>query len=209
MRHRRRAYTLLLLGTVAVLGVVLFSSVQPSTMFSILAPVAPPAPVNPAATPTLTGPLAQVSGTTLLENPRYTGQDTLGRTWTVEAETALQGGTAASSTYILQHVAAEWADPARPAPFRLTATEGYYTPTSSTLQLTGSVRATGLNFTLSAPVLQADLTTRILTAPQGSQVTGPLGRWQASITAPLLRANPASGTLLFSGGVRAQLTPTR
>ncbi len=215
MLQRRRVIMLLLLAMVAVLGVILFSSVRPSTMFSLAAPAPKPAGHNASLpegiSPTLAGPLKNVSGTTLLEKPRYTGQDALGRNWTVQAENALQGGSATSGTYILQQVTAEWQDPKQKTPLLISADEGDYSQTSSSIQLTGNVQATGMGLNLTAPQMNADLATRRMTATGGSHVTGNVGKekggWNVDLKAPTLTADPSSSILLFTGGVRARLTP--
>lgn len=223
MRQRRRATIAILLGLVALLGVVLFASVRPSSMFSIATP--PPAASTQSpnsnqqvfgttiSNTRLNSPLNQVSGTTLLEQPRYTGQDATGRNWTVEAETALQGGSAANATYMLQQVKAEWADPSRPEPLRLTATEGTYNQASSTIHLTGQVQATGMGLTITAPVVSANLTTRFVSATGHTHTTGHIGRngkgWNIRINAPTLTANPSTSTVLFTGGVQTQLVPIK
>ncbi len=214
MLQRRRILMLLLLGMVAVLGFILFSSVRPSTMFSIAAPAPKPVKQLPQGiSSTLSGPLKNVSGTTLLEKPRYTGQDALGRNWTVQAENALQGGSATSGTYILQQVTAEWQDPKQQTPLLLSADQGDYDQTASALQLTGNVQATGMGLTLAAPQMNADLTTRRITATGGSHVTGRVGKdtsgWHIDLKSPTLTADPSSSILLFTGGVRAKLTPVK
>lgn len=216
MLKRRRVIILLLLAAVGILGVILFLNVRPSTMFSLAAPVVKPLtssslPQNVSTT--LDGPLTQVSGTTLLEKPRYTGQDALGRNWTVQAENALQGGTASSGTYILQQVTAEWSDPKQQTPLTIRAEEGDYSQTSSSIQLTGNVQATGMGLNLTAPQMNADLTSRRITASGGSHVTGTVGKekggWNIDLTSPNVAADPSSSILLFTGGVRAKLTPIK
>lgn len=214
MLQRRRVLILLLLGTVGVLGLVLFGSVRPSTMFSLAAPQpAPSQPLPQGISPTLAGPLQNVSGTTLLEKPRYTGQDALGRNWTVQAENALQGGSATSGTYILQQVTAEWQDPKQQTPLTISADQGDYSQTSATIQLTGNVHATGMGLNLNAPRMNADLATRRITATGGSHVTGTVGKqkggWNIDLKAPDMAADPSRSTLLFTGGVRAKLTPVK
>ena len=224
MLQRRRALTFLLLGTVGLLGAVLFLSVRPSSMFSLAAPAPQPAASGRGQLPqgissTLTGPLENVSGTTLLEKPRYTGQDALGRNWTVQAETALQGGSAASGTYILQEVTAEWQDPKQKTPLAISADEGDYSQSASAIKLTGNVQATGMGLTLTAPRMDADLATRNITASGGSRVTGTVGGptaggkgkggWNVDISAPDLTADPSRSILLFTGGVRAKLSPVK
>jgi len=216
MLQRRRVIILLLLALVGILGVVLFLNVRPSTMFSIAAPITQSvssSALPEGISPTLTGPLQNVSGTTLLEKPRYTGQDALGRNWTVQAENALQGGTAASGTYILQQVTAEWADPKQQTPLTISADEGDYSQTSSSIHLSGNVQATGMGLNLTAPQMNADLSSRRITATGGSHVTGTVGKdkggWNIDLTSPNLSADPSSSILLFTGGVRAKLTPAK
>lgn len=215
MLQRRRVIMLLLLGIVAVLGFILFSSVRPSTMFSLAAPTPKQRhqDLPEGISPTLAGPLQNISGTTLLEKPRYTGQDALGRNWTVQAENALQGGSATSGTYILQQVTAEWQDPKQQTPLTISADEGDYNQTGSAIQLSGNVQATGMGLNLSAPQMDADLASRRITATGGSHVTGKVGKdkggWDIDVKSPNIAADPSSSILLFTGGVRAKLTPIK
>lgn len=208
--HQRRILIFLLLGLVGLLGVFLFNSVRPSTMFSLSAS-APSQALPGGISPTLAGPLSHVSSTTLLEKPRYTGQDALGRNWSVQAENALQGGTTTSGTYILQHVIAEWHDTKQH--LTLNANQGDYSQASATIQLSGNVQATGMGLTLTAPRMDANLTTRYVQASGGSHVTGTVGKasggWHINIHAPTIVADSSRSTLLFTGGVRAKLTPTK
>ena len=213
MHRRRRLYVVITLAAVAIMGLVLFFSLRPSTMFSISAPPAKPVQPELANLPegVTSNTLVTVSGTTLLEKPRYTGQDNLGRNWLVTAETAAQSGSSTSSTYILQQVGAEWHDPSQTTPFTIQAQEGQYQPSGSTLQLTGAVSATGAGFTMTAPTIDADLATRNLKASGGSRVVGNTGEggnaWHLDITAPNLSADQNEQTLTLTGGVHAKITP--
>lgn len=214
--QRRQLSILAILVVVALLGFVLHANLRPSGMFRIAAPPVPAAPSSAAGTirelgrgPSST--LTNISGTTLLEKPRYTGQDALGRNWVLTAETAGQDGSAASATYILQQVQAVWTDPSQTSPFTLSAEEGRYQQTSATLQLTGNVSATGLGFNVVAPVVEADLTSRTLVASGGTRIVGQTGGpkgWDIAIAAPNLTANQNGSHLVLTGGVRARFTPT-
>ncbi len=209
---RRSLAILLLLAVAAALGLLLYTSVRPSGMFRLAAP--PPRPVDTGNIHDLarsaSSTIAAVSTTTLLEKPRYTGQDSFGRSWTLTAGNAGQEGTAASATYVLQNVVAEWTDPSATTPFTLSAEQGRYQQTSSTLQLSGSVSATGIGFNLTAPNVDADLTTRKLKASGGTKVVGNTGGpkgWDVDIAAPNLDADQNGSRLVLTGGVRARFTP--
>ncbi len=213
--QRRNVIILVLLAAVAVLGLWLYNSVRPSGMFRIAAPA--PSKVDAmdkeelqALARNASNTLVAVSATTLLDKPRYTGQDALGRSWMLTADTAGQEGTATSATYVLSKVQAEWTDPSQTTPFMLTAQEGRYQQTSSTLKLTGSVSATGIGFTLTAPQVDADLATRKLLAQGGTRVLGDTGGpkgWDVDIAAPTLTADQNGNRLVLTGGVRAKFTP--
>lgn len=210
--QRRNVTIFVLFVVVAALGLLLYNSVRPSGMFRLAAPVAAPTTGNDLKdmARSVSGTLANVSATTLLDKPRYTGQDALGRSWTLLADTAGQEGSAASATYVLNQVQAEWTDPSQTTPFMLTAEEGRYQQTSSTLKLTGSVSATAIGFTLNAPQVDADLTTRKLQAQGGTRVTGDTGGpkgWDVDLAAPTLTADQNGNRLVLTGGVRAKFTP--
>jgi hypothetical protein len=217
--YRRRLSIMLVLAVVAFLGLLLFLSVRPSGMFRIATPsapaISPQTDLSQIKSSVSSTSLNNVSATTLLQKPRYTGQDALGRNWLLSAESAGQEGTATSGTYILQQVQAVFDDPSQTTPFTLSAEQGRYTQTSSTIKLTGTVSATGIGFNLTAPEVDADLTTRKLQASGGSRVTGQIqGKsagakgWDVNITAPNLNADQNSSRLVLTGGVHATFTPT-
>ncbi len=213
--YRRRLMILLLLLTVAFMGLLLFLSTRPSNLFRIGAPAvtAQPTQLDNLHHAVSTTTIATVSATTLLEKPRYTGQDALGRTWLLSAVSAGQEGSTTSATYVLNQVEATFTDPSPSTPsggtFKLSAEQGRYTQTSSTLQLSGTVSATGIGFTLTAPKVDADLTTRKLTATGGTRVSGVTGGWNVDISAPTLKADQISSTLQLTGGVHAKFIPTK
>lgn len=211
--YRRNLSILIVLAVVGVLGLILFLNVRPSGLFRIAAPAPQPATTDLAKLKNAVSAstIANVSATTLLQKPRYTGQDNLGRNWLLSAESAGQEGTATSGTYVLQQVQAVYTDPSETTPFTLNATQGRYAQTSSTLLLSGDVSVTGIGFNLTAPQVEADLTTRKLQATGGSRVIGNTGGpkgWDVDITAPNLNADQNSSRLVLTGGVRARFTPT-
>lgn len=215
--YRRRLMILIILAVVALLGLLLFISMRPSNLFRIAAPVVTPVTETTDLTKlknvVSTTTVAAVSTTTLLEKPRYTGQDSLGRSWLLSATSAGQEGTTSSGTYILNQVEATFSDPSQTTPqgntFTLSAEKGRYTQTSSTLKLSGAVSATGIGFNLTAPEVDADLNTRKLKATGGSRITGNAGGWNVDITAPTLKADQISSTLQLTGGVHAKFIPTK
>ena len=208
--HRRRLLILIILACVVALGGVLWLAMRPSQLFRIEAPgVTHTTDLKKLQNAVSTSAITSVSTTTLLEKPRYTGQDALGRNWLIEAGTAGQEGTTTSGTYILQQVKATFQDPSQTTPFTLSAATGRYTQTSSTLLLSGAVSATGIGFNLTAPNVQADLTTRKLQASGGSKVTGNTGGYNVTITAPTLQADQTTSRILLTGGVHATFIPTK
>ena len=213
---RRNLSIIIILAIVAALGLILFFSVRPSGLFRIATPaptVAPGTDLASLKNSVSSANPANVSATTLLRKPRYTGQDALGRNWLVQAESAGQEGTSTSGTYVLQHVQATFTDPSQTTPFTLAARQGRYAQTSSTLLLNGDVSASGIGFNLTAPTVKADLATRKLQASGGSRVQGQIADkaskgWDVDITAPNLNADQNSSTLVLTGGVHARFTPT-
>lgn len=174
--HRRTVISLLGLAIVA-LGAVLYLNVKESTLFRLSAPVAnaPGAAVQHAGLPTqvsgttLTS-LTTVSASTLLESPRYTGQDPQNRRWEVTAKSASQRGSAASSTLILNTVAATLEVPAKSgtsSTITLNAEQGSFLKNENQLTLTGNVKVTGYGMTLEAPSITTDLESRQLSATGG------------------------------------------
>lgn len=217
--YRRRLTILLILAVVALLGFLLFANVRPSTLFRVAAPT--PHPLVPTVQDNLknlknnvSSSIAVVSTTALLEQPRYTGRDSLGRNWLLTATKAGQEGSTTSGTYVLQQVMATWEDPSQTSPFRVGATQGRYTQVSDSLELSGDVSATGLGFNLTAPKVNANLVSRTLIATGGSHVVGAVSGkdgkgWDVNITAPTLNADQNSSRLLLTGGVHAIFTPTK
>lgn len=221
---RRRLLVFILLIAVAFMGLLLFVNVRPSSLFRITPPakavVLTPAPgsredLARLKTTVSNTAMNTISTTTLLEKPRYTGQDSLGRNWLLTADSAGQEGTSTSGTYVLQQVNAVWEDPSQTTPFVIAANQGRYTQVSSSLLLSGGVSATGIGFNLIAPSVQASLVSRTLVATGGSTVVGSIpgsggkGGWDVNITAPTLNADQNSSRLLLTGGVHAILTPRK
>lgn len=200
--YRRRLMILFVLALASALGIVLALALRPSQLLRIAAPVVP-------ATVKDLGSAVAVSATTLLEKPRYTGQDAAGRSWLLTAESAGQEGTATSGTYVLNAVEATFSSPSQTVPFSLSAETGRYRQASSTILLSGDVSATGLGFNLAAPQVEADFNTRTLRARGGSRVTGNTGGWGVDITAPTLSADQNSSRMVLTGGVHAIFTPTK
>lgn len=211
--YRRRLMIIIILACVVALGLVLWLAMRPSNLFRIAAPNVTPVTettdLSKLKNAVSTTTVAAVSTTTLLEKPRYTGQDALGRSWLLSAISAGQEGTTASGTYILNDVQATFDDPSQTTPFTLSAQQGRYAQTSSTLKLSGAVSATGIGFNLTAPQVDADLSTRKLHATGGSRVTGNAGGWNVDISAPTLKADQNSSTLQLTGGVHAKFIPTK
>lgn len=210
--HSRRIAIVIILGLAALLALVLFASLRPSTLFRIAAPQPQPAStVKELANAVSPSSLAVVSTTTMLEKPRYTGQDNLGRNWTLSADNAGQEGSATSGTYVLNQVEAVWTDPSQTSPLMVTAAQGHYTQVSGTILLTGDVSASGLGYYLNAPEVHADLKSRQLKATGGTRVTGNTGGpkgWNVDIAAPELDADQNTSELVLTGGVKARFTPT-
>lgn len=206
---------LILLACVASLGIVLFFATRPSQLLRIAAPMAPAptANISNLKDTAITNGVVTVTTSTVLEKPRYTGQDNLGRNWLLTAATAGQQGNATSGTYVLNQVQATFNNPSATTTgsqgFIMSADTGHYQQASSQLKLTGAVSATGLGFNLTAPVVDADLETRKLQATGGSRVTGRAGNWDVNITAPTLDADQNTNSLLLTGGVHAIFTPTK
>jgi hypothetical protein len=210
----RRWLVLVLLAAVALLGWLLFANVQQSRLFRLTAPQPTLSQtVQSKVSRTAVVSLTTVSASTLLVNPRYTGQDSLGRNWQLTAQSASQQGSAASGTYVLQQVQGRWDDPSQTKPLTLSAAQADYLPAagtqSGTLVLRGNVQVTGGGLNLAAPTLTANLDSREVSASGGSKVTGQVGNWGMAITAPNLQGSQNNQQLRFTGGVHAILTPMK
>jgi|GEM_PF-4287114 len=224
MHVTRRALVLLLLMAVAVLGWVLYANVQQAHLFSLN--VQPQAAHPQTSEPrnekerlaqqvqarvsgTTLVSLTTVSATTLLESPRYSGQDDKGRQWQLQADSASQQGSAASSTYVLANVSGTWQSPSQTAPLTVQANQGQYNPQSNHIQLNGDVVVVGQGLTLTAPQASASMVTRQVDATGGVSVTGVVGGWHMHVTAPRLTATQGNQHLNLNGGVHAILTPVK
>lgn len=195
MQGRKLAVALLLAG-VAVLGVLLFGSVQESHVFRLAAPVRKAAPaagvvpenVQAAISGSTVSSLTTVKTSNLLQNPRYTGRDAEGRRWEVTATRADQHGTATAGDIVLEEVRATLELPAegaggqpgsqpdkKPAEMTLSAEAGTYSQISNTLDLRGNVVLTGYGFTLTAPQTVADMNSRTAVAQGGVRIRGSTG----------------------------------
>jgi hypothetical protein len=212
MQNRRLAI-ILILSLAGALALVLFASMRPSTLFRIAAPQPQiSTSVKDLAHSVSPSTLENVSATTLLEKPRYTGQDIQGRNWTLTADNAGQEGSTTSGTYVLNRVEAVWTDPSQTTPLVVTAQKGRYAQVSSTVLLSGEVSASGLGYDLTAPEVRADLNTRHLKASGGTRITGNTGGpkgWNVDIAAPNLDADQDASELTLTGGVKARFTPTK
>lgn len=212
MQNRRLAI-IIILSLAGALALILFASMRPSTLFRIAAPQPQiTASVKDLAHSVSPSTLENVSATTLLDKPRYTGQDIHGRNWTLSADNAGQEGSTTSGTYILNDVQAVWSDPSQTTPLKVTAKQGRYAQVSSTVLLSGEVSASGIGYDLTAPQVKADLNTRHLKASGGTRVTGNTGGpkgWNVDIAAPNLDADQATRELTLTGGVKARFTPSK
>lgn len=210
----RRFVTFMLLLGVVGLGAILFGNVKESRLFSISAPQRTvrqdvEQAIAKTSSTVIRQTAAQVSATTVLLKPRYTGQDDRGRNWQLTADAAGQEGSTASSTYVLSAVSGTWADPSSSTPLTLTAEQGKYNQENQKLGLSGTVVLTGSGLVLTAPRVDADLKTREVVASGGTTVTGRAGGWNVKITGPQLNGWQNNQRLRLSGGVHAILTPIK
>lgn len=169
----RRVLSLLLVLAIVGLGAVLYLNVEDSNQFRLSAPVQPQIVsdnLKSSVSGTTLTSLTTVSASTLLEYPRYTGQDPEKRRWEITARSAAQEGTAASPTLILQDVSATLEIPSKAGaaqPITLVAEKGTYQQTESTLHLTGNVKVEGFSMSLEAPQISTNINTRHLVATGG------------------------------------------
>lgn len=205
----RRFMVLLLLLAVAVLGWWLFANVQQSRVFRLGAPKPAASQAAKLKNQVSNTTLAAVSTSTVLLQPRYTGQDNQGRAWQLTAASAGQSGSATSGTYVLSTVTGQWDDPSQTQPLTLQAEGGEYTQNSQNLSLKGNVVLTGAGLTLQAPKVDADLATREVQASGGTQVQGRAGGWNINLAAPQLTATQNNSRIVLTGGVHAILTPSK
>lgn len=168
----RRTLILLLALAIFGLGLVLYTNVQESHLFRVTAPLAPQTPTAQSmVSGTSITSLTTVSATTLLENPRYTGQDAQNRRWEVTALNAAQQGTTASTTLVLQQVNANLEIPDKDTKqsktITLKADQGTYQQAENQLHLAGNVQVEGQGLTLTAPNISTNLQSRHLIATGG------------------------------------------
>lgn len=218
---RRNVAVAVLLGSVALLGAVLYGNIGKSRTFSIAPPPAPVKPAVEAEAEAMAAQLKQGISTTVvsslttlgvegeLTRPRYTGEDALRRHWEVTGAHATQQGSTVSGTYTLTSLAARWEDPSQTEPLYLTAAKGTFTPSDSLLVLTGEVSSTGLNVTLRAERVVVNMPSRTLVAGGAGGVVaeGAVAKGYGRITAPSLQVDALARTLSFTGGVHTVLTP--
>jgi hypothetical protein len=210
----RRYLTFILLMAVVGLGAILFANVKESRLFAITAPQRTvqqdvQQSIANTSTTVIKQTAAEVTTTTVLLSPRYTGQDDKGRNWQLVADTAGQSGSSVSGTYVLNTVSGTWADPSSSTPLTLNAQQGEYNQAAQHLGLSGTVVLTGSGLVLTAPRVDANLQTREVSATGGTTVTGKTGNWDIKITGPQLNGWQNNQRLRFSGGVHAILTPMK
>ena len=202
--NRADALKVALLLLAAGLTLWLVLGVRESHQFRISAST--PSPEVPAL-PTARQAQAAAQGasaTTVMVKPRYTGQDDEGHAWEVTADNADQQGGMASSTLVLSRVEALWRDVS--STYTLSADAGDYQASAKTLALRGNVTGAaqnGLGF--ATPAATANLSTREVAGTQGVTVTGPLGGYDATLTAQNFHLDTAAKKLTFTRNVHLVL----
>lgn len=220
----RRTLILILLGLAAALTVFLFSNTQEGRFFK-LERRSSDGTMHMLSAQGISGTLpthaGQISTTTVLTKPRYTGQDVAGQHWQIVAEQAEQQGGISSSVVILNDVRAMWSRASSTTPatkggvdnLDLAARQAIYEQQERQLQLMGQVSVTGAGFNFTAPRMQVEVPTRVVkgTADGGEPVviTGTIGGYDARLTGRDFAAHPSSQTITLSGGVKARLVPGR
>ena len=134
---------LLVLAAVALVLWVVFS-VKDSSSLSLQIGRNAPEPEMPGLVGEVsaTQMVQQVTTTSVLKAPRYTGRDEKGRTWELVASEATQTGGADDSLIELVSMTVVLLDPSRTLDVRLTAPMGTYANVSETVALTGGMEAT-------------------------------------------------------------------
>jgi hypothetical protein len=200
--NRPRNLTIVLLLVAAGLTVWLLADVRESHQFRISA--APPVAPTPTAKEVHSA-AETASATTVMVRPRYTGQDDQGHAWEVTADTADQRGTMQSSTLVLNTVAAVWRDVSRSEVFHLTADSGTYDAGGQVLGLSGNVSGTGPQMRINTPAAEANMATREVSGTEGVTVAGPLGGYDATLTAQNFVMEANAKTLTFTKNVHLVL----
>jgi hypothetical protein len=198
--NRRRTLIIILLAALAALGGTLWLGTRESTSLRLSRPTTSTLPTAKQAS----AEVEAVSATTFLEKPRYGGEDDSGQRWRLTADRAQQAGTVASSTFLLQNLAADWIT-ADSQTFLLTATDGEYEPATQNLTLTGTVSATGGGMEILTPAATANLKTRQVSGTQGVQVNGTMGSQPAVLNAQSFTLDAAGERLTFRGKVKLVL----
>lgn len=198
---KAQALKILLLVAAAAVAVWLLLAVDDQRQLRI-SPTQPPALTRQPAGMDTDKLAATASATTVLVKPRYTGEDQRGYAWELTADSAAQAGTMASSSMVLTRVQATWQ---QGQTYTLQAASGDYDMQAKTLNLQGDVRLEGQGLTLALPEATADLVTRDISGQGGIALSGRLGGYDATLTAPTFNLSNQASHLAFSGPVHVEL----
>jgi lipopolysaccharide export system protein LptC len=148
----------------------------------------------------------QVSASTLLVAPRFTGRDIRGQTWDVQADTASRSGKLEDDFITLQQVTALLKTP-EGDPFVFEADTGEFSSQENLLNLKGNVIVTGYNAELKAPTLKVDLKTRNLAAGPRVHITSHWKGWQAELSGDTLVGETPGPVFKLTGHVKGRFWP--
>lgn len=197
--NRRKTLMLILLAGLAALGLALWLSVREETALRLTRPT--PGASLPSVKKVVSRTTASVSASTFLEKPRYGGEDDDGQRWRLTADRATQAGTVASSTFLLDNLAADWQTPDSQT-YLITATQGEYAPDTQNLILTGTISATGGGLEILTPKATANLKSKQVSGTEGVVVNGHMGNQPAVLNAQTFSLDAGEQRLVFRGKVK-------
>lgn len=142
--------------------------------------------------------------TSVLTQPRYTGEDTAGRRWEIVADKAVQRGSAGEAWLDLSAVIARWMT--QKDEFIITAPLAHYGMGSQTLILTGGVHGQGGGISLTTPAAQGDIAQKQLGGKDGIIVQSSFGRMSVTLTAKAFTVDAHANRLSFTGHVHTVIT---
>jgi lipopolysaccharide export system protein LptC len=164
--------------------------------------------VQPEQPAELPANAAQVSTSTLLVAPRFTGRDMQGQTWDIEADTASRSGNLEDDLITLERVTALLHTPAGD-PLTFEAHTGEFSNNKSLLNLAGAVIVRGYDTELKAPALKTNLLTRNMTAGPQVEITSQWEGWQVELSGRTLAGKSPGPVFKLTGNVRGRFWPIK
>jgi hypothetical protein len=198
---RQRVALLLALAALA-LTIALLAGVGKSHLFRLSATAVAPEPgravrISPTA----------VTTATVMQRPKFSGEDAAGRQWQLNARSATQSGSVSDSIIGLREAEGWWRNGSLTVVGRAQTAE--YQPSGSTLALAGQVRIETSDTVIAAPAATADLTTQEVSGSTGVSLTRQLKGQTLHAQATQFTVDPKTQRAKLWGNVHVRLEPSR